>query len=314
MTDRDGRKFEYMKRLEYHDISHARHRILTVFWNHTDSRLENAFPARETVAAKANVSLTTLDSAIKWAKDNGYLQVQAEATSHKPVTYRLPMPPDLAPSEVEEELDGSPTIGEAQTGSPVSGEGGSPTIGEGGSPVSGDLTDHVTDQRSDPPATPVRPEPGPEDGGSFQEWINLFPSSKRRNVKDARSRYQDTITSGIDHHVLVEATQAYLEATEAQYIGQAHAVLEDRRWEKFKPAPDQSLLNIGAMKANRSMYQPGDSVFIYYTEEIEKSEQRLIRQGYVRGQDGNLMKLRPTPEQKKAQQRFIEQNPYLLYS
>ena len=244
MTDPDGRKFEYMKRLEYHDISHARHRILTVFWNHTDSRLENAYPSRETVAAKAKVSLTTLDSAIKWAKSNGYMEVQREATSHKPVTSRLPMPPDLSPRGGEVELGGSPTIGEAQTDSPTIGEGGSPVSGEGGSPTIGDLTDPLSDPVSDPPPTPTasaQHEPGATrdgEGDSFQEWISLFPSSKRKNLRDARAKYAETIESGTTHQILVDSTRAYLDHENSRtddgaggkFISQALKVLEEGKW------------------------------------------------------------------------------------
>ena len=329
MTDPDGRKFEYMKRLEYHDISHARHRILTVFWNHTDSRLENAYPSRETVAAKAKVSLTTLDSAIKWAKSNGYMEVQREATSHKPVTYRLPMPPDLSPRGGEVELAGSPTIGEAQTDSPTIGEGGSPVSGEGGSPTIGDLTDPLSDPVSDPPPTPTasaQHEPGPArdgEGGSFQEWIDLFPSSKRKSIREARAKYTETIEAGTAHQILMDSTRAYLdhennradEGAGGKFIGQALAVLTDRRWEKHKPTPDQNLVNIETLRTLRDrLHSPGAPEWQDYTEQITKAEDRLIRQGYTRDEDGSLRKPEPTPEQKAAWDAYVKMNPHVLNS
>ena len=323
MTDPDGRKFEYMKRLEYHDISHARHRILTVFWNHTDSRLENAYPSRETVAAKAKVSLTTLDSAIKWAKSNGYMEVQREATSHKPVTYRLPMPPDLSPRGGEVELAGSPTIGEAQTDSPTIGEGGSPVSGEGGSPTIGDLTDPLSDPVSDPPPTPTAPaqqEQGPAtdgEGDSFQEWINLFPSSKRHNIRDARTKYAETIKN-IEHSILMDSTRAYLDHEQqnegGKYIGQALAVLTDRRWEKHKPKPDPNLTQLRTLEALAQNYPPDSPERQDYEESIKEERERLMRQGYVEDGAGGLKRPELTPEQRKARADAYRRNEYLRYA
>lgn len=323
MTDPDGRKFEYMKRLEYHDISHARHRILTVFWNHTDSRLENAYPSRETVAAKAKVSLTTLDSAIKWAKSNGYMEVQREATSHKPVTYRLPMPPDLSPRGGEVELAGSPTIGEAQTDSPTIGEGGSPVSGEGGSPTIGDLTDPLSDPVSDPPPTPTAPaqqEQGPAtdgEGDSFQEWINLFPSSKRHNIRDARTKYAETIKN-IEHSILMDSTRAYLDHEQqnegGKYIGQALAVLTDRRWEKHKPKPDPNLTQLRTLEALAQNYPPDSPERQDYEESIKEERERLMRQGYVEDGAGGLKRPELTPEQRKSRADAYRRNEYLRYA
>ena len=323
MTDPDGRKFEYMKRLEYHDISHARHRILTVFWNHTDSRLENAYPSRETVAAKANVSLTTLDNAIKWAKSNGYMEVQREATSHKPVTYRLPMPPDLSPRGGEVEPDGSPTIGEAQTDSPTIGEGGSPVSGEGGSPTIGDLTDPLPDPVSDPPPTPTasaQHEPGPArdgEGGSFQEWIELFPSSKRKNLRDARSKYAETIKN-IEHSILMDSTRAYLDHEQqneaGKYIGQALAVLTDRRWEKHKPKPDPNLTQLRTLEALAQNYPPDSPERQDYAESIKEERARLVQQGYVEDGAGGLKLPELTPEQRKSRADAHRRNEYLRYA
>ena len=323
MTDPDGRKFEYMKRLEYHDISHARHRILTVFWNHTDSRLENAYPSRETVAAKAKVSLTTLDSAIKWAKSNGYMEVQREATSHKPVTYRLPMPPDLSPRGGEVELAGSPTIGEAQTDSPTIGEGGSPVSGEGGSPTIGDLTDPLSDPVSDPPPTPTAPaqqEQGPAtdgEGDSFQEWINLFPSSKRHNIRDARTKYAETIKN-IEHSILMDSTRAYLDHEQqneaGKYIGQALAVLTDRRWEKHKPKPDPNLTQLRTLEALAQNYPPDAPERQDYAESIKEERARLVQQGYVEDGAGGLKLPELTPEQRKSRADAHRRNEYLRYA
>ena len=323
MTDPDGRKFEYMKRLEYHDISHARHRILTVFWNHTDSRLENAYPSRETVAAKAKVSLTTLDSAIKWAKSNGYMEVQREATSHKPVTYRLPMPPDLSPRGGEVELAGSPTIGEAQTDSPTIGEGGSPVSGEGGSPTIGDLTDPLSDPVSDPPPTPTAPvqqEQGPAAAGGedfFKEWINLFPSSKRHNIRDARTKYAETIKN-IEHSILMDSTRAYLDHEQqnegGKYIGQALAVLTDRRWEKHKPKPDPNLTQLRTLEALAQNYPPDSPERQDYAESIKEERARLVQQGYVEDGAGGLKLPELTPEQRKSRADAYRRNEYLRYA
>jgi len=326
MTDPDGRKFEYMKRLEYHDISHARHRILTVFWNHTDSRLENAYPSRETVAAKAKVSLTTLDSAIKWAKSNGYMEVQREATSHKPVTYRLPMPPDLSPRGGEVELAGSPTIGEAQTDSPTIGEGGSPVSGEGGSPTIGDLTDPLSDPVSDPPPTPTAPvqqEQGPAAAGgedSFKEWIDLFPSSKRRNIRDARTKYAETINGGTTHQTLMDSTRAYLEhqqgIEDGRYISRAEVVLSERKWDKpeFKPKPDSNLTQLRTLEALAQNYPPDSPERQDYEKSIKAERARLVQQGYVEDGAGGLKRPELTPEQRKSRADAYRRNEYLRYA
>lgn len=171
------------------------------------------------------------------------------------------------------------------------------------------------------PAAPVQPEPGPVtdgEGDSFQEWIDLFPSSKRKNLRDARTKYTETIKN-IEHSILMDSTRAYLDHEQqnegGKYIGQALAVLTDRRWEKHKPKPDQNLVNIETLRTLRDrLHSPGAPEWQDYTEQITDAEDRLIRQGYTRDEDGSLRKPEPTPEQKAAWDAYVKMNPHVLNS
>lgn len=327
-----GLKFQYVRALAGVKMSGAAFRVLMVYWDHARADLTNSYPKRETVWKEAAISPNSADAATKWLRANGWLTLQRKAVGTFANSYRLTVPDGI-------EWDGdSPKIGYPQgqdspeTGYPEAGD--SPKTGEStpqklGTQTPQKLGSHnrplnrSSEQTTPPtPTAPVQQDPGPDEAGegdSFQEWINLFPSSKRRNVRDARAKYVETIKS-VNHRTLVDSTRAYLDHEQqnegGKYIGQALAVLEDRRWEKHKPKPDSNLQRIEAMKLNRDRLYPSDSEqWKWESEEIALEEQRLIdRQGYSRGADGKLRKPEQTPEQKKAHADFLRMNPYLLNS
>lgn len=170
------------------------------------------------------------------------------------------------------------------------------------------------------PAAPVQPEPGPAtdgEGDSFQEWINLFPSSKRHNIRDARTKYAETIKN-IEHSILMDSTRAYLDHEQqnegGKYIGQALAVLTDRRWEKHKPKPDPNLTQLRTLEALAQNYPPDSPERQDYEESIKAERARLVQQGYVEDGAGGLKLPELTPEQRKSRADAHRRNEYLRYA
>lgn len=327
-----GLKFQYVRALAGVKMSGAAFRVLMVYWDHARADLTNSYPKRETVWKEAAVSPNSADSATKWLRANGWLTLQRKAVGTFANSYRLTVPDGI-------EWDGdSPKIGYPQgQDSPNLGypdEGDSPKIGESTPQKLGTQTPQKLGSHNRPlnrsseqttpttPTAPVQQDAGPDgagEGDSFQEWINLFPSSKRRNIRDTRMKYAETVKS-VEHSILMDSTRAYLDHEQqnegGKYIGQALAVLTDRRWEKHKPKPDLNLRRIEGMKLTRDrLYPPNSDMWKSESEQIEKEEQYLIeRQGYARGSDGKLSKPQPTPEQKKARADSLRRNEYLRYS
>lgn len=326
-----GLKFQYVRALAGVKMSGAAFRVLMVYWDHARADLTNSYPKRETVWKEAAISPNSADSATKWLRANGWLTLQRKAVGTFANSYRLTVPDGI-------EWDGdSPKIGYPQgQDSPNLGypdEGDSPKIGEPtpqklGTQTPQKLGSHnrplnrSSEQTTPPtPTAPVQQDAGPDgagEGDSFQEWIDLFPSSKRRNIRDARTKYAETIKN-IEHSILMDSTRAYLDHEQqnegGKYIGQALAVLTDRRWEKHKPKPDPNLINLETLRTLRDqLYSPGDNEWEDYTEQISNAEDRLIRQGYLRGTDGNLRKPEPTPEQRKSRADAHRRNEYLRYA
>src|SRR5699024_11798479 len=66
------------------------------------------------------------------------------------------------------------------------------------------------------PTAPVQQEQGPATAGEgLEEWIDLFPNSKRRNIRDARTKYAETINGRTTHQTLLHSTHHYRQHQQA---------------------------------------------------------------------------------------------------
>lgn len=316
-TESSPSKMRYVTLLRRSGLAPAEYLLLMTIWTYSDEKMGSAFPSVNQLAEDTGLSPRYVKTVRKKLEERGFLVLKSRGgrKQGKPEAseYRLALPHKKAPQMGEPQITPSEEMGDPQIPSRVNhrSEMGEPQITPS-DPY------QIIDQIHPPSVTVAPPPPSPESqsGEGFEEWINLFPSSKRRNAGEARAKYAETVKS-IDHSLLMDSTRAYLDHEQqnegGKYIGQAVAVLEDRRWEKHKPKPDQSLLNIEALRLNRDrLYRPDSEQWKWETEEIEIAEQRLIdRQGYERTTSGTLRKIPLTPEQKKKRDDFFRQNPYL---
>src|SRR5699024_357498 len=133
--------------------------------------------------------------------------------------YRLALPPQNAPQMGEPQITPSEEMGDPQIPSRVNhrSEMGEPQI----TPSDPYQINDQIPPRHDSSA-PHPPLDASQSGEGFKEWINLFPSTKRRNVAEARAKYAETINS-IEHSILMDSTRAYLDHEQqneaGKYIG-----------------------------------------------------------------------------------------------
>ena len=326
-----GLKFKYVRALAGVKMSGAAFRVLMVYWDHARADLTNSHPKRETVWKEAAISPNSADSATKWLRANGWLTLQRKAVGTFANSYRL-----TVPEGIEWEGD-SPKIGYPQgqdspeTGYPETGD--SPKTGEStpqklGTQTPQKLGSHnrplnrSSEQTTPPtPTAPVQQEQGPATAGEgFEEWIDLFPSSKRRNIRDARTKYAETINGGTTHQTLMDSTRAYLEhqqgIEDGRYISRAEVVLSERKWDKpeFKPKPDSNLTQLRTLEALAQNYPPDSPEKQDYAESIKEERARLVQQGYVEDGAGGLKLPELTPEQRKSRADAHRRNEYLRYA
>lgn len=317
-TESSPSKMRYVTLLRRSGLAPAEYLLLMTIWTYSDEKMGSAFPSVNQLAEDTGLSPRYVKTVRKKLEERGFLVLKSRGgrKQGKPEAseYRLALPHKKAPQMGEPQITPSEEMGDPQIPSRVNhrSEMGEPQITPS-DPY------QIIDQIHPPSVTVAPPPPSPESqsGEGFEEWINLFPSSKRRNAGEARAKYAETVKS-IDHNLLMDSTRAYLDHEQqnegGKYIGQAVAVLEDRRWEKHKPKPDQSLLNIETMRTLRDrLYSPGDDEWQDYTGQIAEAEDRLIRRGYVRGASG-LKRPQRTPEQRKASADALRRNEYLRYA
>lgn len=162
--------------------------------------------------------------------------------------------------------------------------------------------------------------PGEDESDSFEEWIDLFPSSKRKNLREARAKYAETINGGTTHQTLMDSTRAYLEhqqgIEDGRYISRAEVVLSERKWDKpaFKPKPDSNLTQLRTLEALAQNYPPDSPERQDYAETIKEERARLVQQGYVEDGAGGLKLPELTPEQRKSRADAHRRNEYLRYA
>ena len=313
-------KMRYVTLLRRSGLAPAEYMLLMTIWTYSDEKMGSAFPSVNQLADDTGLSPRYVKTVRKKLEDRGFLILKSRGgrKQGKPEAseYRLALPPSIPPQMGDPQITPSEEMGDPQIPSRVihRSEMGDPQITPS-DPYQ--IIDQIPPGHDS--SAPHPPLDASQSGEGFEEWINLFPSSKRKNLRDARSKYAETIKN-IEHSILMDSTRAYLDHEQqnegGKYIGQALAVLADRRWEKHKPKPDPNLQRIEGMRLTRDRLYPTDSEqWKWESEEIEKEEQRLIdRQGYVRGADGNLTKPELTPEQKKAREEHLRMNPYLLNS
>ncbi|WP_270407806.1 helix-turn-helix domain-containing protein [Brachybacterium paraconglomeratum] len=312
-------KMRYVTLLRRSGLAPAEYLLLMTIWTYSDEKMGSAFPSVNQLAEDTGLSPRYVKTVRKKLEERGFLILKSRGgrKQGKPEAseYRLALPPQNAPQMGEPQITPLEEMGDPQIPSRVihRSELGEPQI----TPSDPYQINDQIPPRHDASA-PHPPLDASQSREGFKEWINLFPSTKRRNVADARAKYEETIKS-IEHSILMDSTRAYLDHEQqnkgGKYIGQALAVLTDRRWEKHQPKPDQNLVHIKALRTLRDrLYAPGDSEWQDYTEQITDAEDRLIRQGYTRGSDGKLRRPEMTPKQKKAHADFLSRNPYLLNS
>ncbi|MEE1617319.1 helix-turn-helix domain-containing protein [Brachybacterium sp. J153] len=319
-TESSPSKMRYVTLLRRSGLAPAEYLLLMTIWTYSDEKMASAFPSVNQLAEDTGLSPRYVKTVRKKLEERGFLILKSRGGRRqgKPEAseYRLALPSQNPPQMGEPQITPSVEMGDPQIPSRVihRSEMGEPQI----TPSDPDqINDQIHPRRDSPAPRPPRSESSSGEG--FKEWINLFPSTKRRKVDDARAKYAETIES-VDHSILVDSTRAYLDHEQqnegGKYIGQALAVLEDRRWEKHKPKPDPNLQQITGLRLNRDrLHKPGSDEWHEYNQQIEEAEQNLIdRQGYIRDVDGILRKPELTPEQKKARADFLRMNPYLLNS
>lgn len=325
-----GLKFQYVRALSGVKMPGNTFRVLMVYWDHARADLTNSYPKRETVWTEAAISPNSADTATKWLRANGWLTLQRKAVGTFANRYRLTVPEGIE-WEGDSPKTGYPVGNDSpEVGYPDAGD--SPKIGESTPQKLGTQTTQKLGSHNRPlnrssehttlphPGARVQQDAGPDgagEGDSFQEWINLFPSSKRRNIRDARTKYAETIKN-IEHSILMDSTRAYLDHEQqnegGKYIGQALAVLTDRRWEKHKPKPDPNLTQLRTLEALAQNYPPDSPERQDYAESIKEERARLVQQGYVEDGAGGLKLPELTPEQRKSRADAHRRNEYLRYA
>ena len=312
-------KMRYVTLLRRSGLAPAEYMLLMTIWTYSDEKLGSAYPSVKQLAEDTGLSERYVKTLRKKLEDQGFLILKSRGGRRQgrpeASEYRLALPRKNAPQMGEPQITPTEEMGEPQIPSRVihRSEMGEPQITPS-DPYQ--IIDQIPPRHD--PSAPHPPQAESRSGKGFEEWINLFPSSKRKNLRDARSKYAETVKS-IEHSILMDSTRAYLDHHQqdngGKYIGQALAVLEDRRWEKHKPTPDQNLVNIETLRTLRDrLHSPGAPEWQDYTEQITDAEDRLIRQGYTRDEDGSLRKPEPTPEQKAAWDAYVKMNPHVLNS
>lgn len=245
-----GLKFKYIRATFGSKFPGSSYRVLIVYWDHARADLTHSHPKRATVIREAGISGNTFDAAVKWLRANGWLTLEKEARGTFANRYALTVPAGI-------EWEGSTSkVGVPQgTDTPEVGgspEVGSPSFGGSDSPSFEVETPQVLGGHNRPlnrsfeetlpptPTAPVHPEPGPVADGeedSFQEFMKLLPSSKRKNPQTARTIFAETINSGITAREIIDGTRAYVERENnrddgrgGQFISQAVKILEEEKW------------------------------------------------------------------------------------
>ena len=232
-------KMRYVTLLRRTGLAPAEYLLLMTIWTYSDEKLGSAYPSVKQLAEDTGLSERYVKTLRKKLEDRGFLILKSRGGRRqgKPEAseYRLALPRKNAPQMGEPQITPSEEMGDPQIPSRVNhrSEMGEPQI----TPSD---PDQIIDQI--PPghdsSAPHPPLDASQSGEGFEEWINLFPNTKRRNVADARTKYAETITSGISHRDLIDGTRTYLDRENSRtddgaggkFISQALKVLEEGKW------------------------------------------------------------------------------------
>ena len=246
-----GLKFQYVRALSGVKMPGNTFRVLIVYWDHARADLTHSHPKRATVIREAGISGNTFDAAVKWLRANGWLTLEKEASGTFTNRYALTVPAGI-------EWEGSTSKVGAPQGTDTPEVGGSPEVGSpsfGGSdsPTFEVETPQVLGGHNRPlnrsfeetlpptPTAPVQQEQGPAAAGGedfFKEWIELLPTSKRKDLPTARKMFAETITSGATAQQIIDGTRAYIDRENnrtdngqgGKFISKAVPILEGEKW------------------------------------------------------------------------------------
>ena len=314
-------KMRYVTLLRRSGLSPAEYMLLMTIWTYSDGKMGSAFPSVSQLAEDTGFSPRYVKTVRKKLEDRGFLILKSRGgrKQGKPEAseYRLALPPSIPPQMGDPQITPSEEMGDPQFPSRVihSSEMGEPQITPS-DPYQ--IIDQIPPRQDS--SAPHPPLGASQSGEGFEEWINLFPSSKRRNIRDARTKYAETINGGTTHQTLMDSTRAYLEhqqgIEDGRYISRAEVVLSERKWDKpeFKPKPDSNLTQLRTLEALAQNYPPDSPERQDYAESIKEERARLVQQGYVEDGAGGLKLPELTPEQRKSRADAHRRNEYLRYA
>lgn len=253
-------KMRYVTLLRRTGLAPAEYLLLMTIWTYSDEKLGSAYPSVKQLAEDTGLSERYVKTLRKKLEDRGFLILKSRGGRRqgKPEAseYRLALPRKNAPQMGEPQITPSEEMGDPQIPSRVNhrSEMGEPQITPS-DPY------QIIDQIHPPSVTaaPHPPSPESQSGEGFEEWINLFPSSKRHNIRDARAKYAETIGSGTTHGDLMDGTRAYLDRENSRtddgaggvFISQALKVLEVEKWKAPVLSTAEAIKE--AKKINRRM-------------------------------------------------------------
>lgn len=264
-----GLKFKYIRATFGPKFPGSSYRVLIVYWDHARADLTHSHPKRATVIREAGISGNTFDAAIKWLRANGWLTLEKEASGTFTNRYALTVPAGI-------EWEGSTSKVGVPQGTDTSEVGGSPEVGSpsfGGSdsPSFEVETPQVLGGHNRPlnrsfeetlpptPTAPVQQEQGPATAGGedfFKEWIELLPTSKRKDLPTARRMFAEAITSGATAQQITDGTRAYIDRENnrtdngqgGKFISKAVAILEGEKWRTPNLSTAEAITEAGRLQ------------------------------------------------------------------
>lgn len=259
-------KMRYVTLLRRSGLAPAEYMLLMTIWTYSDEKMGSAFPSVNQLADDTGLSPRYVKTVRKKLEDRGFLILKSRGgrKQGKPEAseYRLALPPSIPPQMGDPQITPSEEMGDPQIPSRVihRSEMGDPQITPS-DPYQ--IIDQIPPGHDS--SAPHPPLDASQSGEGFEEWINLFPNTKRRNVADARTKYAETITSGISHRDLIDGTRTYLDRENSRtddgaggkFISQALKVLEEGKWKAPALSTAEAIKEAG--KIDRRMRELRDA-------------------------------------------------------